>query len=379
MFGHIFKNKLKMRLRQRTEVFWTLIYPLVLAIFFSMAFSNLGGAEKFRTFDIGVVDSPEYRSNTVFISALGSVSDKAATPDDRLFNVQLLSRDQADGALRDSKIKGYILFDNGPKIIVSSSGLDQTILKEFMDSYLQQSSAVTTALKLNPDAHSHLVIGDVKTFVKQAETDAGGNNTVIMYYGLISMAVMFGGFWGRREVFEIQANMSAQAARMNMTPVHKLKAFLYSMSTAFLVQIVSLIVLIAFMSLVLGVSFGSQLGPILLLCLVAGIMGVTFGAFLSALIPGSEQLRNAIMLSVSILSSVVAGMVSPNIKYIVTTAVPPLAYINPANLVSDALYSLYYYGAGSRYVLNLLLMVAFSAVFSIVVFIVTRRQKYASL
>jgi ABC-2 type transport system permease protein len=47
--------------------------------------------------------------------------------------------------------------------------------------------------------------------------------------------------------------------------------------------------------------------------------------------------------------------------------------------VSDALYALYYYGPGARFTLNILLMLAFTALFSLVVYLVTRRQKYASL
>jgi ABC-2 type transport system permease protein len=380
MFAHIFKYSLKMHLRQRAELFWTLIYPLVLAVFFGMAFSNLSGADKFTSFPIGVVNNAEYKSQTYFISALKSVSDGASEAKDKLFDVTLMTKEQAEKSLNDNEIKGYILFENGTHVAVKSSGLDQTILKDFMDSYLAQSSAVKTIVSQNPAAGSSLKFGDAASFVKQASNSrAGGDSTVIMYYGLISMAVMFGGFWGRREVVDIQADMSPQGARINMVPVHKLKAFVFSISTSLLIQIGSLLFLIAFMGLVLGVDFGKQLGGVILTCIVSGIMGVTFGAFLAAVIRGSENIRNAVMIGASLLCSVIAGMVSPSLKYIVTQAVPILQYINPANLVSDALYALYYYGLGTRFTLNIVLMLAFSAAFSVSVYLVMRRQKYASL
>jgi ABC-2 type transport system permease protein len=130
---------------------------------------------------------------------------------------------------------------------------------------------------------------------------------------------------------------------------------------------------------VLGVEFGPNFGFVMLTCVVGGVMGVTFGAFLAAILKGSEGLRLAVMLTVSLLSSALAGMMFPTIKYVVVEAVPILQYVNPANLVSDAFYALYYYGPGERFTLNLLLMLAFSAVFSLAVYFVTRRQKYASI
>jgi ABC-2 type transport system permease protein len=76
MFLHIFKYRLKCLFGGRAEVFWTLIYPIVLATFFSLAFSNLSNVGKFAAIDIAVVDNEEYRSNVYFKTAIGAVSDR---------------------------------------------------------------------------------------------------------------------------------------------------------------------------------------------------------------------------------------------------------------------------------------------------------------
>ncbi len=377
MFAHIFVYRLKTLLRDRSNLFWTAIYPIILAFFYALAFTNINTADSFEAFPVGVVDNAEYRSQAYFIEALESVSQEG---DNKLFDVTLMTLEEATDSLNNNKIVGYILFDGGARVVVKSSGLKQTILKGFMDSYLQQSSAVMSILHDNPAAAGSLVLPDRGDYIRPAELAGGKTDvTVIMYYGLIAMAVMFGGFWGRREVEDIQADLSAQAARINLSPVHKLKAFVCSLCAALLIQIVSLLVLFLFLALVLGVDFGPNFGYVALTCVVGGVMGVTFGALLAALIKGSEGLRLAVMLTVSLLSSALAGMMFPTIKYIVVEAVPALSYINPANLVSDALFALYYYGPGPRFTLNLTLMLAFSAVFSLAVYIVMRRQKYASL
>ncbi|NLT13370.1 MAG: ABC transporter permease, partial [Clostridiales bacterium] len=142
MFGHIFKYRIKCLFGGRAEIFWTLIYPIVMAIFFSLAFSNLSNVGHFEPFEIAVVDNGEFRKDAIFRSVLDSVSDQNS--DDRLFNVVLTTKDDADARLEKNLIRGYILFDNGPRVVVKSTGMEQTILTEFMDSYLQTGSAYMT-------------------------------------------------------------------------------------------------------------------------------------------------------------------------------------------------------------------------------------------
>jgi ABC-2 type transport system permease protein len=232
----------------------------------------------------------------------------------------------------------------------------------------------------NPSAASQLNTERTQMPIREVSAARSDiDQSVILFYGLISMAVLFGGFWGRRVIEDLQANLSPLGARMALTPVHKLRALTSSMLASVAIHVLSLFVLVAFMWLALGVDFGAQLGSVILFCVVAGYMGVAFGAFVASIARGSDGVRLGILLAVSLGSSTIAGMVHPSIKYAVTEAVPVLQYINPANLVSDALYALYYYGGGSRFVLNLLLMLAFSAVFTVIVFFVTRRQKYASI
>jgi ABC-2 type transport system permease protein len=166
---------------------------------------------------------------------------------------------------------------------------------------------------------------------------------------------------------------------MNLVPVHKLKIFSCSLIATILIQFVSLVLLVIFMALVLNISFGSQLVPVLFTCLFSSIMGVTFGAMVASLVKGSEGIRMAVLIPVSLILSSLAGMVYPNLKHIIIQAAPIMAYINPAHLISDSFYSLYYYGAGPRFYLNSGLLLAFSVLFTLVVYLVARRQRYASL
>jgi ABC-2 type transport system permease protein len=380
MFGHIFKYRLKCLLRDRILLFWTMLYPMVMATLFTLAFSNISSNEAFTSIPVAIVDNAGYQSDTAFQSALDSVSDANPAAGQKLFHVSVLPQDQAEQALQDNKIKGYILIDNGMHVVVRESGMGQSILKEFMDGYLQMRSAYITILHGNPSAAQNLQAPDTAGYLKEvAIGKAGANSTMTYFYALIAMAALMGGFWGQKQISDIQANLSPQAARFCVAPVHKLKALAYSLCASVLVQFMALLVLVGYMGLALGVDFGGQLPFVLAACLAGSFMGVTFGAAVGVLASKNEGLGIAVLITSSILLSFLSGMMVSTVKYAVTHAVPILAYINPANLIADAFYSLYYYSTYARFFTNVALMLAFSAVFCLLVYFATRRQKYASL
>lgn len=380
MFRHIYSNRLKCLLREKQLLFWTLLFPLVLSLFFNLAFSNLFNGSSFKSIPVAVVDNAEYRNEKAFQNALDAESDSSGASSDKLFHVSVMSEDDAKSSLDNASVEGYILFDNGAHVVVKSSDTDQTIIKEFVDSYLEASSAGKTILSKNPNAAKELLSFSSKDYVN-AKTipNAASDGNSAYYFGLIAMAVMFGSYWGKKEIEDIQADMSQVAARINLSPVHKLKAFCYSCCASITVEFFCLLILIAFLTLVLGLDFGNQTSYIILLCFVGSIAGVSFGAFITAVIKGSAQMKHALMLALNLLLSCLAGLMSTTIKYTIAHTLPVLSYINPANLIADALYSLQYYSSYTRFLLNIGLLAGVSVVFMIGVYLTLRRQKYASL
>ena len=77
--------------------------------------------------------------------------------------------------------------------------------------------------------------------------------------------------------------------------------------------------------------------------------------------------------------SYLAGMMNDKIKYIVSSKMPILSYINPVNLIADSFYSMYYYDTTTKLFINLSILCLLSIIFSVITYLVLRRQKYASL
>lgn len=384
MFLHNYIYRMKCIVRDRQLMFWTFLFPILLATLFNMAFSNLSSVEKFSKINIAIVKNAEYEKNTDFINTISAVSNSnTSAGKNNLFNIKYTSSEDADKLLEDNKIDGYIYFDNGLKLVVKQSGLNQTVIKGFLDDYKQTSSTIVTIISKNPEAIKNGLIGDIsnrRDYLKEvAASNSDPDTTVNYFYTLIAMACLYGSFWGLKEVVAVQANLSSEGARINMAPTHKLKVFTVSILSAVSVQLLEIFALLAYLTLILKINFGTQLGYIALTCIIGTITGVTFGAFIASIIKGGEGIKIGTLIGTSMLMSFLSGMMYDKMKYIISTNIPILGYINPANLITDCFYSLYYYNTHTQFFLDLSLLCAFIAIFSTITYYILRRQKYASL
>ncbi|NLE24767.1 MAG: ABC transporter permease [Clostridiaceae bacterium] len=378
MFAHIFNYRLKCLLRDKTTVFWTFAFPLILAVFFQLAFSNIGSEEIFRAIDIAVVDDLQYQEDQYFKLAL----DEASNGDSRLFNLTVTTAEEAQRLLDENLIKGYITVDTPIKLVVKGSGLSQSIIKSYIDNYSQTFAAVSTIIQNDPTNHQEVIksLADRKNYIKEVTGTGAEPNSILNYfYSLIAMACFYGGFFGMRETTDIQADISTLAARINVAPVHKLKAFLYSLCAALLIHSCEMLALLGFMHYVLKIDFGFRVGYLVLTTIIGSIAGVLMGALISTVVKKSEGMKVAVVLTISMFGSFLSGMMFQDMKYIVAQNVPILSYINPINLLTDALYSLYYYGNLSRYFLNMAFLSAFTILATFGTYLILRRRKYASL
>ena len=66
MFIHSLKYSLKTLFRNKSLIFWTYIFPLILGTFFYLAFSNITESEKLDVIDIAIVNNEDFINNEAF-------------------------------------------------------------------------------------------------------------------------------------------------------------------------------------------------------------------------------------------------------------------------------------------------------------------------
>ena len=97
MFFHIFKNRLKILLRKKSVIFWTMIFPIILATLFHLAFSDIQNDEKLKVIDVAVIKNEQYDNNQTLKTVLESVSKD----DDNKFR-NILCKIRAASAVEDN-------------------------------------------------------------------------------------------------------------------------------------------------------------------------------------------------------------------------------------------------------------------------------------
>lgn len=379
MFTHIFINRLKVLLRDRSLIFWTLVFPIILGTFFNLALGNINSGEDFKSIKIAVVENEEYKKDEGFKETLKQVTQG----EDPLLDLTMVTNESEGKALlNESKVDGIIVIKDSIELIVLKSGINQNIVRNFLDSYQQTISSANHILSENPKAAYEFFdnVESREAYIKEVSlTSQEPDNVLNYFYTLIAMACFYASIFGNDEITKIQANLSPLAARINIAPVHKFKTLLASMSASFLISFLELLALLAFTIFILGVDYGTKTGLVVFTILIGSIAGVSFGALISATVKKDENLKIGILMGVTMTGSFLAGMMYQDMKYIISKYVPVLSYLNPVNLLTDALYSLYYYDTLTRYTINMVCLIVFIMLSWLVTYILIRRRKYASI
>lgn len=117
----------------------------------------------------------------------------------------------------------------------------------------------------------------------------------------------------------------------------------------------------------------------LLISLFGSLIGVSMGLFIGSLGKLNEGGKVGIMLAVSMSCCFLSGLMNGTMKDVVEKHAPIINRINPAALISDALYCINVYDDSYRYYRNLVTLIIMSAVLVLASFLIIRRERYDSI
>jgi len=392
MFLHNFKYSLKTLFRNKALIFWTFAFPIILGTFFNLAFSNIENSEKLDIINIAIIENAEWSQNKIVKGAFQELSD--SKNEDRLFKTKYTTKEKAKQLLEDEKIIGYLeLVDKEPKITFTTSGIDQTIFKFVSEEVIQTSNMIETLSK--EEIQKEMLAGNVinyeeiyrKVLELTEENSTHLNNisnsnlsyTMIEFYTLIAMACLYGGILGTVAINQNLANMSNQGKRISTAPISKGKIILGSVCASYITQLIGITLLFLFTIFVLHVDYGNNLFLVVALAMAGSLAGLSLGIAIATMIKANENMKTGIIISVTMLGCFLSGMMGITMKYIVDTNIPIINKINPASMITDGFYSLYYYDTLDRYLVDIGSLLVFSLILITLSYISLRRQKYDSI
>lgn len=393
MFFHNFKYSLKILLKNKALLFWTFIFPIVLGTFYNMAFSNIEKSEKMSVIDIAIVESDGFNDNQIYKEAFDSLSNEDS--DNRLFNITYTNLDESKKLLENNKVVGYLVFDGSDiNITVNSNGDYETILKIAVDEITSEKKIYETLVKKevegqikkeNYDIDYEKVINNITERIKSSDVkvkNITSNNisyTMIEYYNLVAMASLYGALISMFVVNKKLANMDSVGKRTTISPTKKGSMLIGSLLASYIVQLIGLTLLFLYTIFVIKVDYGNNLLLVFLLASAGSLAGLSLGIAIATLIKTHEGAKTGILIAITMTWCFLAGMTGITMKYVIDKNLPILNIINPANMITDGFYALYYYDTLNRFYFDVVSLFVFSIIMILISLRGLRREQYDSI
>lgn len=389
MFAHNFKYSLKVLFRNKPLIFWTYIFPLILALLFNLAFKDIESNEVLKTIDIAVVNSESFENDTITKNILKELSSK----ENKIFNIEYTDLEKSKELLENKEISGYIIYDNDIKIVINNNGINETILKYTLDEIQNTKNMVNIMLNSsitkeinngNININYNEIYNNIMNKISNTNiklNDISNKNlsyTMIEYYTLIAMAALYGSMLSMYITNYNDARMCPVGKRKNVSPTNKMTLIVSGLLSSYIVQLIGIFILFMFMIFVLKIEF-IKLGKIIFLSLLSSLAGLSLGVFVSSVFKAKENTKTGIIITITMICCYLSGMMGITMKYIIDTNIPIINKINPANMITDALYSLYYYEDNIRYSFNIISLIIFSTIMILISYLKLRREKYDSI
>lgn len=379
----LFRYRILSLLREKTTIFWSIAFALILATFFYFAFSGLG--EDLTSISVAVVFD-EAVNQTESESVVKSLK-QIESNNKKLLHVKTESEEDAKRDLKNKKVKGIYYYtpiatgENPIRLCVLGSGLEESILQSVMESYNNQMRVYTTVMLEKPQKMSELMKFDYgKSMVVESTITGKEVQSYTQYFlALIGMACMFGCFIGMDSASKLQANVGALGARRCITSTSKAKLIFVDVFVAFFVQFISVLVLMAYIKGVLKIDLGNHIGYLVLIAALGSMIGVSLGMLVGSIGKVKEGAKIGILLTISLTSSFLSGLMVSSIKGTIEQNCPIINRINPSSLISDALYCVGVYEDMGRLQVDLLLMLLLVVLLYLGSFVMMRRVRYDNI
>lgn len=365
MFLHSFKNTFKYLLREKTMVFWALFFPIILGALFKLAFGGITDSNKFEAINIAVSESAMTDQN--FKSFLDAMEEGDYFKITKAENKEILDT--------NSDIRAFI--EEKDMVFTKKSGIEETIVETVLNDYLQKSEMITRIMEENPQTDITKLL-DVKDYIKdESRTNMDPINT--FFYTLVGMTTIYGYMWGLYVIYQYEANLSVNAKRNVIAPIKKSVSLLASILASWIINFVITLIFIFYLDKVLGVEFGGKMPLLVLLYLVSSLAGVGLGILIGVSNKKTLEFKIILGIAISMLMGFLSGMMISSIKVIIQEKAPILGKINLISVVTDAIYSLYYYESTARFYQNIGILIIISLVFFLVSLFFMRGKEYESL
>ncbi len=351
----MFKMLLKDSLRDKSYMFWALLWPIMLYFIYSVTIGNITNVDKVDFSDINVVIVDDSMKTNIF-NKVG-------------FSATNGSLEEAKRKLESKEIDAYITKDN--TLFINGKNEKNTIIKEVLREY-SNTQRIVQDVKSFPVLKEHIVS---KSIIDRP----GASPEVLFYFALLSLIILTSSTVGVDLYCKLSADKKEQGKRLNIVPKSKLSMFFATYLTDAFIHIIISIFITVFVTYTLKIPFNDMLLEIIGLIIVGTLFSLSFGIIISSILNLTQGATTTIVAFLNIILCFFGGMMNIQMLHIVETKLPFLTYVNPANLISKALQGVYYYQNLDMYLKNLGILSTMAVVCFALSVLIIRRRRYESL
>lgn len=390
MFWHLYKYRVKVLLKNKYLLFWQGLFPIILGTFFFMAFSDITEmTENMDTISIVITaDREDSSSSEDIVKADAAFSTFLETMEDReFFEVTYAEYDDAMELLSDDKAIGAIVVSKGEQgtdmsVVFSGTGINQTILKNIINTYNHGAAVIADTLATNSAAVESVMneLYSQDSLSRELSVNSKNMDPYNQYYfALFAMTCMFGASYGLINTVHCQADQSAVGIRRAASPTKKMAMVISEYLAAVTLVELLFAVLFIYLIMVLGVDLGDKYVLVCIASFMASLLGVAIGYFFGVVLKCKQSAKEGIQMAIIMFLNFLAGLMMGNMKFIIEESCPIVNRINPAAIISDCFYSICAYDDMDMYIRCIVSIGIWSVALAVASIAILRREKYANV
>lgn len=341
------------------------IFPIFISTLFYLGFYNTA-LDNNKSINLSFIKDTDYFDLYEYFEEINYNNKEAQ------FNLVLNNKVEANELLKAGTIDGYIEFeeskdtskDRKPILFMIEDGIKQTTIKFYLDMY-ESNHMVNLLDKVN-------YVSILPSYNENKDY------TLAFFYTMVALICLLGAKLGFKEMDDFHSDESYVGKRVLVSSLKTRRLLLSNLGALFTLHLGSILLLLIFYIQVLNVINREHLFLLFSLCLIGSILGISLGAFIHVFIKLNKTIKRGIINVIIFTSSFAAGFIFIDLKYFIMNNFPLVNLLNPASLIADALYYLYILEDYNRVLRNLLVLLVWCVVLSVVAFVPIRRNHYAS-
>ena len=362
----IMKRQILVNIREKSNIFWTLFFPLILATLFHFTLGGTMGRHAMEDVQAAFVtdQSADPQEEEAFLEYLKSF-------DGDWFRILPMSEEEAREALKNDEILGIFYGGEEKKLVIGEDSTYTSILSQTLDIYEKNEHMLAQIAEEHPENLPAAIeaVSDWGSYTETVTFQGDSLDSVQNYFfALIAMTCLYGSFMGMYNTVGVQANTSDLGARLAAGCVKRYKTITASLLSSWLISFVEVLILLFYMDQILGE-----------ICFIATMYSSGMGMVVGTIGTWSTNLKNGIIVALTMACSFAADLMISGVKEAVEKYVPVINRLNPGALITDAFYSVLVYQDVEKYQRSLLLLGLFGVLLLGTAVLSMRRMRYESI